>query len=758
MLDIFTHKKTLEQQLPEDKMVILKAIATRKLGSKWEYFRKIKHAGEKFEFLKEASLMEQMKATQAALKFTARNTRKTYWNLYKETLQTIKRNTGLKTLPELPEIPEGKETPTLKPMHDGLVIQWCPIKFMLPAKYIREKGIATQRHSEGLVAKLMFKVVGYYADPANWNRKKLSNYLWKIDEQMAYKDVVPILEPLKKDLLKFAEVYETFKFGKASLQKDATQDSDAFEDAFGLESFQDEIRTLYWYHFIYQGMEQFLMRYFITLITSTNNTNAIRYLQNIFEPALSKAIENKNLFIGSFETDSSKKRYLKPYETYKKEQANEGVKKQILKTKKYEYETWVYNLPMQDLLGIRFDLAQVLNAQSEWAHFLRQQFMGVEPELQDPILEGDLPWPAGEPHPDEETLEPAALYQLPTLSPEARKYAFMELLNTLIAASEARMTARHKILEMFKMRVKSDKEAAQRRIAEIRKDAEKKIRNMERKKAKLLRMKQEKAVESFEADIEKFKQMIATKCNTIIEDSKYLLSQQKIRLQKLFDEISRESQIPAGLAGKQIMSMAKDLEPDTKEEGLTKNFVRFVTQQVVTEYRKDLEPFYANLFEVLQPTTQEKMMLAQAMDRAGGEGGVKLSLSEAELAQIADTVTKLKSKIAAADPGIFQAKIIFLSTVIPLNDLFELGLENKSLGQLLKLKITSPKQPRANFIRPATVKALMVLNMVKNPIPHYNLLQEGKEHLDDPTRVINIGMLNRLLADLHTQSRQQASP
>jgi len=494
-----------------------------------------------------------------------------------------------------------------------------------------------------------------------------------------------------------------------------------------------------------------LFRYFLTMITSTNNPNAIRYLQNIFEPAISKAIEVKNLFIGSFETDVSKKKYLKPYETYRKEQQARGLKGFIIKVKKVEYESYDYNLPLLEQSAIRFDLDKVPDESSQWSKFMTEYFIGQEPDHEDPVLENELPRPKGTPHPEEEDLEPAALYQLPEVSADNRKLAFLELLNCMVTCHEARMTARHKILEMFKIRVKNDKEAAQRRITEIRKDAEKKIRNMERKKAKLLRMKQEKAVESFEADIEKFKQTIASKCNTIIEDSKYILSQQKVRLQKLFEEISRESQVPAGVTGNMVMDLAQKVDDAESDDSLTKDFVRYVTQHMVNDYRKDMEPFYANCFEVMKPTTQEKMMLAQAVDRAGGEGGVKLSLSEQELAQIDEMVAKLKAKIGATTPGIFESKLIFLSTVIPLNELFELGMENKSLGQLLKLKVTSPQSPKAGFIRPATVKALMVLNMVKNPIPHYNLIQEGKEHLDDPTRVINIGQLNRLLADLHAR-------
>ena len=754
MLELFSQKKPLSQQTPADKMALLKVLATRALGSKWEYFRKIKHAGEKFEFLKEQSLMEQMKATQAALKFTAKNTRKTYWNVYKETIATVKRDTGLKNLPDLPEIPEGQDVPTLKPMHDGLIVQWCPLKFMIPVKFIREKGIATQRHSEGLSAKLIFKVVGYYADPENWNRKKLTHYLWKIDDKMDYKDVAQFLEPLKKDLQKFAEVYELFKFGKASLQKDATQDTDSFEDAFGLESFQDEIKTLYWYHFIYQAAEQFMFRYFVTMMTSTNNLHAIRYLQNIFEPALAKTIEIKNLFLGSFETDTSKKKYLKPYETYRAEMSRVTETMEIVKVGKFEMESYILNLQFLAKHAIRFELAAVPEQDTEWVRFMDQYFLGGASKWEDPIVEGDLRRPKGQPHPDEDSLEPAAKFQLPEITLDTRKHAFLQLLNCIISCHEFRLAARQKILEMFKIRVKSDKEMAQRRIGEIRKEAEKTIRNMERKKAKLQRMKQDKAVETVEMDIETFKQGIAAKCNTIIEDSKYMLSQQRIRLQRLFEEISKEALVPQGLDSSMVMELARAQDKSEGEQSLTKDFVRYLTQQVVTEYRKELEPLYKNCFQVLKPTTQEKMMLAQAIDRAGWEGGIKLQLDEKDMAQVDNMVAKLKAKINASSPGIFSSKVIFLSTMIPLNDLFDLGLDNKSLGQLLKLKATSPQSPKPNFIRPATVKALLVLNIVKNPIPHYNLVQEGKEHMDDPTKVINISMLNRLLAEHHVAQKK----
>ena len=757
MLELFVKKLPFSQQTPEDKMKILKIIATRQLGSKWEYFKKIKNAGAKFEFLKEQSLMDQMKATQSALKFSSKNAKKLYWNVYKDSVATIKKNTGLKELPELPEIGD-KVPPALSPLYDAVIIQWCPFKFMAPIKQIRDKGIATQRHSEGVVAKLLFKVVAYYSTPENWNRKKITSYLWKITPEHSYQEVAQYLEPLKKDILKFSEAYEPFKFGKASLKADATQDADSFEDAFGLESFQDEIKTLYWYQFIYNAMEQFIFRYFVTLITSTNNLHAIRYIENIFEPALAKSIEVKNLFVGSFETDSSKKAYLAPFETYKAQMMALEAKTTTIKTKRTEYQSYVYNMPLLEKASIKFEISRTPEKNSPWGRFLQQYFLGSGPKVEEPIVEGELPRPLGTPHPDIDELEKAAFYEVPEITAESRKFALMQLLNSMINCHQHRLASRHKILEMFKGRVKADKEVAQKRVAKIRKEAEKVIRSMERKMGKLKRMKQEKAVEAVEADIDKFKQSISSKCNTIIEDSKYLLSQQKVRLQKLFEEISKENQIPPGLASQMVMSLTKDLDQaksaaagdDEDAESLTKDFNRFITQQVIADYRKELEPLYANIFQVLSPTTQEKMMLAQAIDKAGGDDGVKLALDTDEMAQIDTLLNKIRAKINAGTPGIFDSKIIFLSQVIPLADLFELSIDNQSLGQMLKLKVTSPKSPKATLIKPPTVKDLLVLNLVKNPVPAHNLVQEGREGMPDPTKVINISQLNKLLAASHS--------
>ncbi|MBU3918030.1 hypothetical protein KKA14_21080, partial [bacterium] len=334
MLDLLSSVKEIKHQSASEKIYLLKMIAHQMLGPKWVYYRKIKHAGEGFKLFREKTLMEQMKATQAALKFTSKHAKKTFRNVYKSSVSDIKANTGLRNedFYELPEFKEGEVFPSLTSNHDEVIITWTPIKFLIPAKIIREKGIATQRHSEGLAAKLFFKVVGYYAASENWDEEKLTFYLRKLDENSTYQEVSAALSPLKEDLQKFTDLNEPFKFGKASLSKDKVSDEGGFDDTFGVESFEDELRTLYWYHFIYLGMELFLFRYYLLLITTTESKQAIKYLTQIFEPALLKAIENRTVFLGSFETDRSKKKYRLTYRKYESDKQNEPLTKKI-KTK-----------------------------------------------------------------------------------------------------------------------------------------------------------------------------------------------------------------------------------------------------------------------------------------------------------------------------------------------------------------------------------------------------------------------------------------
>lgn len=702
------------------------------LGSKWKYYHKIKRGGEGLSLFKEKTLMEQMKATQSALRFTSKSAKNSYRNIYQACVNEIVKNTVLKKehLPQLPEAVEGKDLPSLTSQFDEVIITWTPLKFFLPAKKIREKGKATQRHTEGLIAKLFFKVAAYYSTPDNWNVQRLAIYVRNIKEDASYQDVVSILEPLKTDLNLFIDAYEPFKFGKAALAKGASQETDAFDDAMAVESFESQVRSLYWYDVIYTSIEQFLFRYYLTLITSTHSTQAIRYLTIIFEPAFEKVIENKNLFLGSFEIDRSKKAFRQPFEEYRQKRLSDP-RTSKLKTSKGLFESYVFNKTLLENSAISFELTDVPPDESEWAHFIRDRFFHIPNDEVD-INYSDL----------DEQLDENAPDQIPL---ELREYAYMQTLATLVNCTQMRRKARHKILERFKKRVVSDKEFAEKQISEVRKKGTKTLAKLERKAAKIKRMKQEEAAKVFEKDIAQFREKLDTRCNTIRQNAMRELNAQKERLQSLFKQISKEDSVNAGVTANYLHQLMKNLDVDGD---FFAEFLKYTIDNVQNNYSKELENFYENIFEVLNPSTQEKIAIIQALKKSGGEKSINLSLSPEDETNLETMVTSMKMEIEKAMPEIFKSKVIFLSLAFPVEDLLRISVDNNSMKRLLRLKIALPNTGKQSHITSEAAKSLLVLNRVVNPVPKNNLIMAGKEEETDPQRAINSALLNKLLAEI----------
>ncbi len=722
MLDILTSTKTIEDQTPAEKLYILKMLAQQILGAKWVYYRKIKHAGEGFKLFREKSLMEQMKATQAALKFTSKHAKKIYRNTYKNTLNDIKKFTVFKTqdFPELPEVAMGEDPPALGNEHDEVILTWTPIKFLLPARTIREKGIATQPHSEGLVAKLFFKLVGYYASTENFEKEKLTIYLRKLDQNSSKSEVMSALTPLKDDLLKFSELYVPFKFGKAAVSKDKTSDANAFEDDLG-EGFEDQLRTLYWYHFIYWGMELFLLKYYLTLVSSTSSPIAIRVLTQIFKPAIFKAIENHIIFETSLETEASKKQFRRPYQEYRRKRQNEPSKKKV-KTKNGIFVTYPYNLTMLEKREFGTEINAKLEEDSEWGEFVDFELLDAQAFI---IEKGNL--------------------KTESVTHDVIEYAIMHIINLLVSCTQYKRKARHKTLDLFKERVEADRDLTQKRIEEMRRQGDKYIRGLERKVTKLRRMKQKDSAEVYRKDIESYRKRLEDKCASIIEMAQQETRIQKRRIQTMFQEISQEKDISEGISAKYLLDLMVNVSP--RREFL-REFIKHTAEKIQIEYEPDLEPFYQNMFHILEPSIQEKVILIQSLDKTGEEGSVKLSLTDEEKEENQKIISLLKMKIKKTMPDIFQCKVVFITTLIPIDTLFNLSVNNQSLQALLKLKVTSKRSTKPITLKENIIKVLMVLNLVSNPVPKNNIIQAEREHMKDPQQMINGQLLTQLLAEI----------
>jgi len=321
----------------------------------------------------------------------------------------------------------------------------------------------------------------------------------------------------------------------------------------------------------------------------------------------------------------------------------------------------------------------------------------------------------------------------------------MNIMTTMINCNQSKRLARYKILERFKERVKNDQELETKRIEEIRKQAEKKLRELKKRKGKLERLKQHDALNLISKDIELFESGIDERIEIIKKDSIEQLRLQKKRLNTLFQEIAKEKSINLGSTSRLLWKLIQKIDSDGE---FVKDFPHFISQSIQTNYSKELEPFYLNIYNILDLSISDKVLIKQSLEKSGGEKPVKLLLNEDEEKQFQTSIASMKEGIQKQVPDLFQCKVVFQTTLIPVDDLFNLSLDNKSLNTLLLLKIASPKTTQKFSLNADTIKATLELNSLHNPLPKNRIIQEGKEKEKLPEKRINASVLSNLLEDL----------
>ncbi|MCP4294745.1 MAG: hypothetical protein GY786_03980 [Proteobacteria bacterium] len=740
---------SIDEQSIAQKMFLMRVLADRELGEKWKYFNKIKHSDDGFDFLKKETLMDQMKATRSALQFTTKATRKQFQLLYKACISEIISHDGAdkQDLPALPETSEEKGLPTLSSQQDGLIVTWTPIKFLLPAEQIRDKGKATQRHSEGLVAKLYFKVVGFYSSPENWKHHNLTFYLNKLDASSTFPQVVEQLEPLKKDLAQFSKSNELFKFGDASLAKDANQELDAFDDAMGNDSFEQQIQSLYWHQFIYFGLELFLFKYFLTLVTATDSENAQHYLLTIFEPAINKAIENRNLFMGSFETDRSKHKFLRAFKEYTFKRASQKLKSNIvLKGKGYEIQT--YNLTQLQNNGLGFDLKAVPKEGSPWFVFLGKLFTGNNPLFPAAgiiSIEGSKSKDEGNADSGADVAIENKTQVKKSLGVDAYLSAFIHIFAFIVNCEKQQYLSRIKILENMKERIVADHGIVQKRVKELKKQGEVKSRGIQKKINTFKRMKQDETALTYQKELEKFQSKTEERCEFLEKQSEENITKRKTKLNALINNVDKKNSKEHGTTARKLLDLTRILAEDEK---YTQDFLKFTLNSIKLEYIKVLEPFYKNLFPIFNPTVQDKVAFIQALEKSGLSDSIKLALTDNEKEEFQNIITEFKEQVKESLPNIFECKLILLAMTIQIDDLFNLGIEHMSMNRLLGVKLMSPKITKSFTLSADQRKLLISLNQLINPVPKHNIIQPGMEKNPDPEKSINANLMHQLISHL----------
>jgi len=729
MLKKNTDLKPIKDQTIEDKMYVLKKVTHQILGPKWRFYSKMKQAGRRLLLGENSSFSEHLKATQSALRYTTKSARDSYYTIYQSCIENICRYTSYEKtdFPELPTTQTGQEIPSLTAEQDAIIITWTPIKFMLPIKRIQQKGMATQRHSEKLSAKLVFKVVAYYAIPENWDIDKLTFYVKRLSPESTQQEVHEALNPLLEDLQVLLTALGLLDLYQSSLTEERSELEASFDEKLGLNSVESQILTLYWYDFIYEALEMFIFRYTLILITGTNSPMAIHRLAVLLEPILEKAIESRSLFMGSFETDNNKKHLRKDYELHKTKMRDQAQTNKI-KTPKGEFETFSYNSNLLEKSCLKFDIDKKPKIESEWGRFIKHSILGMDPG-------SNINKEAEDKSPEDSP------------STETREHAMMQIMSTMAKSIQFKRTARYKILENFKRQIVSEVKVTTQRIKKKNEHCATKTKQLENNIKALTNDGNEK-VEAFKQDLADFKYELAhlkkntrLQCDKIKLDMRTSLNNQKVRLKELFKELSKMNSMNAGIAANVIYRLTAEIDEDGD---FSRDFIRFVINSIQNDYSANLAPFYEHAFDILEPSTFEKVAIIQSFKKRGVEEAFGLTLNKEEVQQFKELVKNVKLKITKKHPDIFQSSIVYASMIVPMENVLNMSIDNESLSMLLKLKVVTPKKSKAHHLPPAVTKLVLFLNTLQNSVPKHNLILEGKNSEKDPYNAINVTTLKSL--------------
>ena len=324
---------------------------------------------------------------------------------------------------------------------------------------------------------------------------------------------------------------------------------------------------------------------------------------------------------------------------------------------------------------------------------------------------------------------------------DIRENALMQIMTIMINCTIYQRQANSKLMDRFKERIKSDKELEVKRIEEINKQVDKKLRAMNKKLSKIRRMKQEETAIVLAKDIEKFKKSIAEKCQGIEDDSKRELAKQEKRLKKLFATAS-DPNLGEAKSAKVFLELIRNID---RQKNFVPDFIKYTSIKIKNEFSDTLIPFYQNMFEILNPDIQEKVMLVQAIEKSGSDKGVKIALTDEEIAEYDGIIEDSKNKLNKVLPKIFENKVICMTESMTLEQLLNLSMDKVSMETIMRLKLIAPGSGKPIKLPVEIIKELFKLNELINPVPKYNLIKEGGHKEKDPQKAIDVLQLGKLL-------------
>ena len=709
MANLFAKKKDDEEPVFLDKEGRIVAQLNKEvyhwLGSRFQFYNRIRDAGKGgFNLFKGQNLEELMEATRSALTLVTRTLNGGLALAFNSTVDAVT-NAGdpPEGWPARVDTSDRNNPPQLNTQQDALVIAWMPLKFLNLAKMVRDKGKGLDFYAEGMIKKLYFKVIGYYADPAHWDTERLAFNL-KLPEDATLLDVNNMLGPLKSDLEMFAGSYKFFQFGRAPRSGADAQTRNALDDAMDISD-EEFVADLHLQNFIISGLEHFIFRYMLTLLAAVENPIAFRSIVQAFEPALVKVVEIRIQFQASFMMEREKMRLRAPYQEFiKKLEARPTVEmvedKKGRKSRKINYSKKLLELTAYGHLPPYSES----EAKNWYAYVMRN------------ILQQK--------------------------NSDVGYSRTMEILHILMRMAKIEFEAKLKVIENLRDFATEQEKAG---ALQVRKK-QKLVADAKRKK--MTKSRKFKVLEQFDMakTIEKEAEALEQEGARAVEVIEQNITKRKeaflARAQQMEENALQYGEKNAAVGAAAVYKVVEEADPKNR---MAAGMVGWLLQNIQQSKEISSPDLFRRLFDVmpnLAPT--QKIMIRKALEGKLEMNEDDLTVSEEELRAYNDQILNRKTEIGKEAPGTLEQKLNHgpLSTTI--DRLLALGLTPASLHLVLQMPMSAPQKGAAKLPQ-GVVQKLMQLNLLMNPFPEMDLVLPNVDEKAPPTKRLNFNRLSKAL-------------
>jgi len=674
------------------------------LGPRYVWYNKVRNAGKGgFHLFQGQNLEEQMEATRSALTLVTRNVNASLVLAFNTAVEAVKNAEEVpEEWPEKVEMADRNNPPALSDTQDALLLAYTPVKFLNIAKAARDKGKGIDFYAEGLMKKFFFKVVAFYADPSHWSAERLGYFLAGLPEDAPLADVNAKLGSLKADLEQFMGFYGQFRFGSLGRAPGDATTRNQLEEVIPFTK-KDMLTELFLQSLIYHGLENFLFRYFLTLVASTGNPRAIKGLAQIFEPALAKAIEVRVRYQASFSLEREKMRLRTDFhEFYRALEALPVT--ETVKGKRGPVRKINYSHKLLEATNFARTAPLSERAAQRWAAFLEPQVVGRQ---------GSEVGPAG----------------------------LLEVLNLMVHLSRSTVEGRIKVARALRDSAEEQEKLSLRQVAQHKKALADAVRK------KMARARKFKVMEQFEMQgiLEKEAADLEAEGNKQIEALEQSIAKRREatleRAKQMEAAAEEEGRSNLGRVAGEIYRVAEGLDP---RGDLHATMVQYLVRNIQEDKDTHYHDLYKNLFTVLpllSPT--EKIVLRKALETKIELAEDEMTVSPEEMRAFEEQIVTRKTEIMTELGGVFDLKLLHGPVRITLDALLKLGIQPASLRLLLQMPFTASNKPSVRIPPPVAAK-LMALNRFMHPFPEHDLLLPNVDEKAPPARRLNFNRLAKL--------------